>query len=78
MTPVMAFTCSICGESSEEICVYCTKDTCANHLCERCRRCSDCCVCESPIIREKQAQEPASEIENAGAVEDVLLEETEV
>ena len=77
MTAVMAFTCSICGESSEEICVYCTKDTCRNHLCQRCKRCSDCCVCESPIIREKQAQEPAAETEHV-AVHDDALEETEV
>ena len=77
MTAVMAFTCSICGESSEEICVYCTKDTCANHLCERCKRCSDCCVCESPIIRETRAHEPLGETENIAAVEEAL-EETEV
>ena len=31
--------------------MYCTKDTCANHLCERCHRCSDCCLCETPVIR---------------------------
>ncbi|HUB83112.1 MAG TPA: hypothetical protein VMB03_30135 [Bryobacteraceae bacterium] len=24
----------------------CTKDACDNHLCEKCRRCSDCCECE--------------------------------
>ena len=40
------FTCSICGESSHDICEYCTKDTCENHICSRCRRCSDCCECE--------------------------------
>ncbi len=28
------------------ICVYCTKDACPNHLCERCGRCSDCCECD--------------------------------
>jgi hypothetical protein len=28
------------------ICVRCTKDTCANHLCDRCGACSDCCDCE--------------------------------
>ena len=60
--PITTFTCSICGETSEEICVYCTKDTCGNHLCRRCHRCSDCCVCESPIIRDKQAEiQPAAE-----------------
>lgn len=40
------FSCSICGESSTRICVYCTKDACENHLCVRCHRCSDCCACE--------------------------------
>ncbi len=43
---VLAFTCSICGEASRDICVFCTKDACGNHLCERCHRCSDCCVCD--------------------------------
>jgi len=42
----MAFFCSICAEESTRICVRCTKDTCANHLCEKCGRCSDCCECE--------------------------------
>jgi hypothetical protein len=44
-----AFTCSICGEPSSEICVYCTKDACANHLCSKCLRCSDCCGCKVPL-----------------------------
>jgi hypothetical protein len=44
-TPV--YTCSICGEPSVEICVFCTKDACGNHRCERCRRCSDCCQCDN-------------------------------
>jgi hypothetical protein len=62
MTAVMTFTCSICGESSQEICVYCTKDTCQNHMCTRCHRCSDCCVCESPIIQERyEAPAPVDE-----------------
>lgn len=43
------FTCSICGERSAEICVYCTKDACSNHRCDRCKRCSDCCECEIPL-----------------------------
>jgi hypothetical protein len=42
----MPFTCSICGEGSTRICVWCTKDACENHLCEKCQRCSDCCECE--------------------------------
>lgn len=49
----MKFSCSICGEASEKICVYCTKDTCSNHLCERCRRCSDCCVCDASGSRSR-------------------------
>lgn len=51
------FTCSICGEDSQEICVFCTKDACSNHLCERCRRCSDCCECEVPLTRREQSAE---------------------
>ena len=42
----MPFTCSICEEESTRICVNCTKDSCENHLCEKCGRCSDCCGCE--------------------------------
>ena len=42
----MSFVCSICEEQSTRICVKCTKDTCANHLCEKCGACSDCCDCE--------------------------------
>jgi hypothetical protein len=43
------YTCSICGDPSRDICVYCTKDACPNHLCRRCLRCSDCCECEVPL-----------------------------
>lgn len=42
----MPFVCSICEEQSTRICVRCTKDTCSNHLCEKCGACSDCCDCE--------------------------------
>src|SRR6266496_2630149 len=42
----MPFLCSICGEESSRICARCTKDSCNNHICERCLRCSDCCECE--------------------------------
>lgn len=49
MTETATFVCSICGETSHDICVYCTKDTCANHRCMRCKRCSDCCECEVPL-----------------------------
>ncbi len=45
MSEVYQFSCSICGEPSTAICVYCTKDACPNHLCEQCGRCSDCCEC---------------------------------
>ena len=46
MTETLTYTCNICGEPSTEICVYCTKDVCPNHRCEKCQRCSDCCQCE--------------------------------
>jgi hypothetical protein len=42
----MPFTCSICDAESTRICERCTKDACDNHICEKCRRCSDCCECE--------------------------------
>ena len=43
---VSPWKCSICAEPSQSICLYCTKDTCDNHLCVRCGRCSDCCTCD--------------------------------
>lgn len=46
MTPAPVFYCQICGEVSTQLCAYCTKDTCGNHLCEKCGRCSDCCNCQ--------------------------------
>lgn len=46
MTPTLTFACSICGDPSTNLCVFCTKDACGNHVCERCHRCSDCCQCE--------------------------------
>lgn len=49
MSEAAAFSCSICGEPSTGICVYCTKDACANHICGKCGRCSDCCECEIPL-----------------------------
>jgi hypothetical protein len=49
MSETQTFSCSICMEPSTEICIYCTKDTCANHLCVKCMRCSDCCECEVPL-----------------------------
>lgn len=54
----MSFHCSICDEASTRICVSCTKDTCRNHLCDRCAHCSDCCNCEvrleeTPVVRDR-------------------------
>src|SRR4051794_25296873 len=43
---VSPWNCSICAEPSQSICLFCTKDTCDNHLCLRCGRCSDCCACD--------------------------------
>jgi hypothetical protein len=48
----MPFVCSICEEESTRICVRCTKDTCSNHLCEKCGACSDCCDCELQLDEE--------------------------
>ena len=53
----MPFSCSICGEESTRICVLCTKDSCGNHLCERCGCCSDCCECEI-ALREPLYEAP--------------------
>jgi hypothetical protein len=54
----MPFVCSICEEESTRICVRCTKDTCSNHLCEKCGACSDCCDCEIQLD-----EEPRNEVE---------------
>ena len=53
VTETATFVCSICAEPSEKICAYCTKDTCSNHFCIRCKRCSDCCECEVPLVEER-------------------------
>ena len=50
----MPFVCSICEEESTRICVRCTKDTCSNHLCEKCGACSDCCDCEIQLDDEQR------------------------
>ena len=60
MSDVRVFECSICGEPSTEICVYCTKDACPNHLCTKCHRCSDCCECEIPLATA-ESQPPTPE-----------------
>jgi hypothetical protein len=58
----MPFACSICGEESTRICVRCTKDSCDNHLCEKCLKCSDCCECEvrlkAPTVAAVRVPEP--------------------
>ena len=58
MAEAAIFTCSICGEPSSEICVFCTKDACGNHRCDRCKRCSDCCECEVPLSRSEAHAAP--------------------
>lgn len=55
MSEPLPFSCSICGEPSTAICVWCTKDTCPNHLCDRCHYCSDCCDCK---VRLTDAEPP--------------------
>jgi len=52
MSETVTFACSICGEPSTSICVYCTKDACPNHRCEKCERCSDCCQCEAKRVSQ--------------------------
>ncbi len=60
MNGTRTFTCTICGDPSDQICVYCTKDSCANHLCQKCGRCSDCCECDVPLdVHEVPPQTPA-------------------
>jgi hypothetical protein len=61
----MPFNCTICGEESTRICVWCTKDTCANHLCAKCGRCSDCCECEVPLDQPMHAAPAVHEHETA-------------
>ena len=63
------FSCSICGETSHKICIYCTKDACNNHLCHRCMCCSECCHCDMPTN--------AYEEEEAASAESEELSETE-
>jgi len=80
MAEAAILTCSICGEPSSEICVFCTKDACGNHRCDRCKRCSDCCECEVPLSTSEahaapeqitpelhQPPEPPAEIPQAEA-----------
>ncbi|HTP89465.1 MAG TPA: hypothetical protein VMJ34_21090 [Bryobacteraceae bacterium] len=71
-TGTLTYACSICAEPSHDVCVYCTKDVCHSHRCQRCLRCSDCCECESPLcLDEEPAVEAAAEtlaIEEAPAI----------
>jgi hypothetical protein len=80
MIATQTFTCNICGEESSRICARCTKDTCNNHLCEKCLRCSDCCECEvvrdesvRPVVRPP-AREPAPEPSPVEAPPEVAVE----
>jgi len=57
----MPFVCSICEEESTRICVHCTKDTCSNHLCEKCGACSDCCDCEIRLEHGAEAEGQAQQ-----------------
>jgi hypothetical protein len=43
------YSCSICEQESTRICVFCTKDACGIHICDRCCCCSDCCQCDVPL-----------------------------
>lgn len=61
MSETPTFVCSICSEPATDLCVYCTKDACANHLCVKCHRCSDCCECEIPL--EALEEEPERQAE---------------
>jgi hypothetical protein len=68
VTPTLTFTCSICGEPSVSICVFCTKDACPNHLCERCQRCSDCCECD---VRLDEHPEHIEQIEHFDSLDHI-------
>ena len=74
MIETAIFVCSICGESSTDICVYCTKDTCTNHRCLRCLRCSDCCECEVPLTAGGPEAEPAYTPFHAEPVPEPMLQ----
>jgi hypothetical protein len=61
-----------------DLCVYCTKDVCANHVCERCRRCSDCCQCETLAVgaNHRNGDEHAAPLVLAQAENDSAGQET--
>jgi hypothetical protein len=74
ITEAAILTCSICGEPSSDICIYCTKDSCRNHRCERCKRCSDCCECEIPLSAAEPELAPPPE---ESAIHEVPAETSE-
>ena len=41
-----------------EICNWCTKDACTLHICDKCKRCSDCCACDVPLNKEAPVKPP--------------------
>lgn len=75
-TATLTFNCSICAEPSHDICVYCTKDVCHSHRCQRCLRCSDCCECESPLCLDEVPVAPVT-VEATPELVEVPVEITE-
>src|SRR5207253_6838098 len=73
----MAFTCNICEEESTRICVSCTKDSCENHLCEKCSRCSDCCSCEVRLDDDERNHQARSFVEPESVVEPIVARESD-
>jgi hypothetical protein len=73
MNVAEGFSCSICGEPSSSICVYCTHDACGNHLCEKCGRCSDCCACAARVQTETKS-DPHSVMHPVSRAHDSNLE----
>ena len=73
-----SFVCSICGDPAAEICVYCTKDACGNHLCAKCRRCSDCCECTVALEEPLPAVPESPPEESTAALESEAIASAEV
>jgi hypothetical protein len=65
----MSFICSICEEESTRICVSCTKDSCENHLCEKCGKCSDCCGCGITLTVPTSARDELSRGRTPGTLD---------
>jgi hypothetical protein len=59
------YACSICEQESTRICLFCTKDACGIHICDRCGCCSDCCQCDVPL--EETAHVPSAASAEAAA-----------